>query len=69
MIMKFKELKGMSTDERAKQLSDMRMELMKLNAQVKSGSAPKNPGQIRALKRNIARLLTLGEAKTTNGGH
>ncbi len=65
--MKFKEIKSMSSEERTKQLGSLRMELMKLNAQVKSGSAPKNPGQIRLLRRNIARLLMLREEKKTNG--
>jgi ribosomal protein L29 len=53
----------MSKDElRAKEL-ELRKELIKLNAQVSTGTAPKNPRQIRTTKKYIARLLTALRAK------
>jgi large subunit ribosomal protein L29 len=61
--MKKKELGNLSEKEKQEQLKELRMELMKANAQVASGSAPKNPGQIRELKKSIARILTLNTSQ------
>ena len=62
-MVKKKDLKNMSKDELNKQLADLKMELMKSNSQVASGSAPKNPGQIRQTKKTIARILTFIKEK------
>jgi len=48
----------MSNEQLASKLSELRLELAKLRAQVRSG-AVKNPGRIRELKRSIARILTV----------
>ncbi|MFP4118862.1 MAG: 50S ribosomal protein L29 [Candidatus Woesearchaeota archaeon] len=61
--MKFKELKEMTSEQREKKLKEARIELTKLQAQVASGTPPKNPGQIGQLKRMIARLNTLDTQK------
>ncbi len=58
-MVKRKDIRSMQPNERQKQLADLQMELMKANAQVSSGSAPKNPGQIREIKKSIARILTI----------
>ncbi len=57
--MKFKELTGLSQDELQKKEDELAFELMKLNAQVASGTTPKNPSQLRNLKKNIAKIKTL----------
>ncbi len=54
--MKYKELKTLSATEREKRLQDAKIELLKLNAQVATGTTPKSPGKISQLKRTIARL-------------
>ena len=56
---KKKDLKSMGTEELQKQLAELRMELIKSNSQVASGSAPKNPGQIKQMKKTVARILTI----------
>jgi ribosomal protein L29 len=61
--MKFKELSKLEHDEIAKKLNELELELMKLNAQVAVGTAPKSTKQIREIKRNIARIHTLREQK------
>ncbi len=48
----------MSKEEIQAKLLELRKELIKLNAQAATGSAPKNPRQIKTTKRNIARLMT-----------
>jgi len=57
--MKIKELRTMHVSELQEKLGELRVELMKERAQIALGSAPKNPGRVRAVKRNIARIITL----------
>lgn len=58
-IVKAKEVRGMSVDQREKQLSDLKNELLKERAITSTGGAPENPGRIRELRRTIARILTI----------
>ena len=44
-----------------KKLDEINLELMKLKGQVSTGSNPKNPSQIKILKKTIARLKTLNK--------
>ncbi len=67
--MKFKELTQMTREEQIKKLSELELELIKLNAQVATGTPPKNAGQIRRLKKDIARimLITTPDKKLAKG--
>ncbi len=56
--MKKKELTQLSKEETNLKINELRKELMISNAQIATGTAPKNPGQVRQLKRKIAVLLT-----------
>ena len=58
-MVKKKELINMSDGELNEHIKETRMELMKANSQVKSGSVPKNPGKVRQMKKTIARILTI----------
>jgi len=64
--MKFNELKTLSPHELKDQLKDLRMELMKENAQIANKTNPKNPGKVRATKKNIARILMLLHQEVKN---
>jgi ribosomal protein L29 len=66
MIMKFKELAQMTVEEQGMKLSELELELMKLNAQVATGTPPKNAGQLRRLKKDIARIMLLKSTKRTD---
>lgn len=57
--MKIKELSSMSSEDLKSKLSDMRKELIKLNAQVATGTTPKSPGQVKDTKKTIAKIKTL----------
>jgi len=57
--MKSKELRKMSANELNKKVSELKQELIKLNAQVATGTQLKNPGQIRQIKRTIAKIYTI----------
>jgi len=57
--MKFKELKALAPTELEERLVELRMELMKENAQVAIGTTPKSPGKIKQNKKDIARIKML----------
>jgi large subunit ribosomal protein L29 len=57
--MKQKELKSLSKDQLKKKKEELEFELIKLNSQVASGTTPKNPGQIKNIKKSIARINTI----------
>lgn len=66
--MKFKELKALNKVDREKKFMEAKQELIKLNGQVATGTALKSPGQIKQLKRTIAKLNALkNEDKPNNG--
>ena len=65
--MKFKELAAMSRTELEEKQKEMQMELIKANAQIATGTIPKNPGQVKQTKKAIAKikqLLSQKEIKT-----
>ena len=57
--MKFKEISQLSKEEREKKLKELELELIKLNAQVATGTPPKNSGHLKRLKKDIARIMLL----------
>ena len=61
--MQYKELNTKSKEEIDKILSDTRMELMKTNAQVATGTTPKSPGHLKQYKKTIAKILTLKKTR------
>ena len=58
-IMRLKEIKGMSSEDRAKKLSELRAEMARLKTMVRAGGAVENPARIRELRKAIAQLLTI----------
>ncbi len=58
MSMKPSEIRALSSEERKKKLEELRMELIRLKLQAATGVLD-NPGKIRAIKRTIARILTI----------
>ncbi len=57
--MKSKEIRGMDKNACQEKLLELKKELVKMNAQVAIGSAIKNPGQIRIIKKTIAKIYTI----------
>ena len=57
--MKKRDLKNMSREELEKKLKELRLTLLKLKAQAKTGASLKNTKEIRNTKRDIARILTM----------
>lgn len=54
-----KEIRAMDAETIAKKLTELRDELMHERGVAAMGGAPPNPGKIRALRKNIARILTI----------
>jgi len=58
MSLKTNEIRKMSSKERQQKLEELRMELLRLKMQARLGTLD-NPGKIRALRKTIARILTV----------
>jgi len=58
-VLKAKEIREMSKDERRVKLKEMRDELMHEKGVSAMGGSPPSPGKIRALRISIARILTV----------
>ncbi|MBU90690.1 50S ribosomal protein L29 [Candidatus Woesearchaeota archaeon] len=61
--MKAKEIKAMEKSALNEKLLELKKELVKINAQVAIGTALKNPGQVRKIKKALARILTINSQK------
>ncbi len=58
-LLKTHELREMTPEMRDKRLLELRDELMHERGIGAMGGAPASPGKIRALRKNIARILTI----------
>ena len=61
--MKTSELKELSADELAAKISEVRKELADLKLKLASKADVEKPVRIRGMRREIARLLTVAQAK------
>jgi len=58
-ILRVREIRGMSAEDRDKKLSELRAELARLRTMVRAGGAVENPARIRELRKVIAKILTI----------
>lgn len=56
--MKFAEIKKLSPQDKEKKIKETKVELLKLQGQVQTGTAPKSPGRISQLKKLLAQIKT-----------
>jgi len=61
--MKIKEIRNMTDKDLKTKLDELKKELIKVNAQVATGTVPKSPGQIKQIKKAIAKILTIQNEK------
>ncbi len=60
--MKMKEIREMKREDKIKKLRELELELLKLRTLSRSGGALENPGRLKAIKKDIARIkLSLAE--------
>lgn len=67
MVMKMSEIRKMKDEDLKKKLAELKLELMKDLANVKMGRPIKNPGKIRAIRKTIARILTVLSERRAGG--
>ncbi len=58
-LLRTREIREMTLEERKSRLKDLRDELMHERGVAAMGGAPPSPGKIRALRKNISRVLTV----------
>ncbi|RMF55301.1 50S ribosomal protein L29 [Candidatus Woesearchaeota archaeon] len=63
--MKIKELRMMSEKELDEKFVELKKELIKINAQIATGTNPKSPGQVKTIKKTLAKIKTIKQQKNT----
>jgi len=58
-ILRMREIREMSRDEREKRLAELKAELVRLRTMIKAGGTIENPSRIREIRKTIARILTV----------
>ena len=58
-LLRAKDIRGMRDDDRRMKLKELNDELMHERGVAAMGGAPASPGKIRALRKNIARIMTI----------
>lgn len=58
-LLKTREIRGMEAEARMTKLRELQQELMHERGVAAMGGAPPSPGKIRALRKNVARILTV----------
>ena len=59
MVLKAREIRDFTPDERKEKLEELKRELMHERGIAAMGGSPPSPGKIRQLRISIARLLTI----------
>ena len=59
MVLKAKEIRGFTPEERREKLAELKSELMHERGVAAMGGSPPSPGKIRQLRMNIAKILTI----------
>jgi len=58
-ILRMDEIRDMDTEERQEKLGELRTELIKIKTMIRAGGSVENPGRVKALRKTIARILTV----------
>ncbi len=59
MVLKAKELRELTPEERREKLNELKSELMHERGVAAMGGSPASPGKIRQLRMSIAKILTI----------
>jgi len=66
MVLKAKEIREFTPEERSKKLKELKSELMHERGVAAMGGSPASPGKIRQIRMEIAKLLTIMREKREN---
>ena len=58
-ILRVKEIRDMSSEERMERLSELKTELLRSKTMIKAGGTVENPARMRELRKTIARIMTI----------
>lgn len=58
-ILRMDEIRDMDEEGRQEKVQELRTELIKIRTMIKAGGSVENPGRVKALKKTIARILTV----------
>lgn len=67
MKIKNNELRKLSTQELQNKLLDLKKDLLKINSQISAGTVPENPGNVKNVKKTVARIMTIMTEKKKEG--
>jgi large subunit ribosomal protein L29 len=57
--MRINQLRKLKPEDQQKRLKELKLELLKERGNIQMGGNVKNPGRIKTIRRDIARLLTI----------
>ena len=58
-ILRIKEIRDMSSEDRTKKLGEFRTELLRLKTMIGAGGTVENPARVKTLRKAIAKILTI----------
>jgi len=58
-ILRIKETREMSSEDRTEKLAEFRTELLRLKTMIGAGGTVENPARVKALRKAIAKILTI----------
>ena len=58
-ILRMSQMREMSREDQEKRLEEFRTELSKIRTMINAGGSIENPGNVKALRKTIARMLTV----------
>jgi len=58
-ILRMKEIRDLTSEEKERRIIDLRAELLRLRAMVKAGGGVEDSGRIREIRKTIARIKTV----------
>jgi large subunit ribosomal protein L29 len=58
-ILRVKEIRDMSSEDRQKRLAELQTELVRLKTMIKAGGSIENPARVHQLRKTIAQILTI----------
>jgi len=64
--LRIKDLRKLNDENLEKRLNQLKLELLKERGNIEMGGNIKNPGKIKIIRRDIARILTLKREKEKN---
>jgi ribosomal protein L29 len=64
--MKFKELDSLDDKSLQAKFRELKLELMKENSQVATGTSAKSSGKLRSIKKAIARIKSIAETRSVS---